>query len=502
MFHYPRALLTIAITASLAACGGGGSSDSGNRLAEAKTMSGKVIDGYIFGATVFLDLNFNGVLDDGEPSAVTTEAGTYTLDLDGENADCGQYVPIVTHVPEGAIDLDFPDTPIEEEYTMVTPPSFLLTTDEDLLNLTPLTSIVWGSVEKELAATGVATLSCASIAQEQELRNTIAERLERQEVRIARRYNITVDELYDDYVATGRDDIHALAQALVPGLQASYAETLALEEAKPDMLIGWVDYYMEVGSDASVANYDYSDAQWYRQEYVYYGEHRIDEITNLVSSDLSEVIGLEEQTTRRTLDNGTYEFNEIISLKSVNDLSESNVGYRCAITEAYRDITMDVQYGVTNYADEYGYTNMEDCVELDRVANSKSQRITTRVMADAASYAVRSESTHIWADARVPEVIGVGDNIDSLEAGWLYNQTNFIDPDFNSEETYGSENWWRVYNEYENESVDEYVDGYQKIYTRNEDDKYTISYYYDNGTYTELCGTYPSEESELTTCTD
>ncbi len=41
--------------------------------------SGKVIDGYISGADVFIDLNENGLFDSGEPRAVSDENGSYTI---------------------------------------------------------------------------------------------------------------------------------------------------------------------------------------------------------------------------------------------------------------------------------------------------------------------------------------------------------------------------------------------------------------------------------------
>ncbi|WP_372971933.1 hypothetical protein, partial [Marinobacter sp.] len=46
----------------LAGCGGG-SDGSENSPEDVARASGKVIDGYISGATVFLDLNFNGARD-------------------------------------------------------------------------------------------------------------------------------------------------------------------------------------------------------------------------------------------------------------------------------------------------------------------------------------------------------------------------------------------------------------------------------------------------------
>ena len=42
---------------------------------------GAAIDGYISGATLFLDANKNGVLDAGEPSTTTDSNGEYNLDI-------------------------------------------------------------------------------------------------------------------------------------------------------------------------------------------------------------------------------------------------------------------------------------------------------------------------------------------------------------------------------------------------------------------------------------
>ena len=42
-------------------------------------MNGRVVAGYIQGATVFFDANSNGVLDPEEPSIFTDETGSYNL---------------------------------------------------------------------------------------------------------------------------------------------------------------------------------------------------------------------------------------------------------------------------------------------------------------------------------------------------------------------------------------------------------------------------------------
>ncbi|NKF22852.1 alkaline phosphatase family protein [Solimonas marina] len=99
----------VAAIAALAACGGdghgnnndgGGSGDGGGTTPTTKTLSGVVSSsgyvpgstsgdptikpGYYAGATVFLDSNANGKLDDGETSATTDSAGTFALTVDSD----------------------------------------------------------------------------------------------------------------------------------------------------------------------------------------------------------------------------------------------------------------------------------------------------------------------------------------------------------------------------------------------------------------------------------
>ena len=52
-----------------------------------ETISGKLIDGYIGGATVFQDLDNDGVLDAGEPSTTSDATGAFSLTLESSSAD-------------------------------------------------------------------------------------------------------------------------------------------------------------------------------------------------------------------------------------------------------------------------------------------------------------------------------------------------------------------------------------------------------------------------------
>ena len=104
------AALTVGL---IAGCGGGSSTP-----AASATVSGKVADGYLVGATVFLDKNSNYQLDAGEPSTTTDANGGYSLTIDP--ADVGKY-PIVAMAIKGVtIDKDTNQT-VSNSYTLSMP---------------------------------------------------------------------------------------------------------------------------------------------------------------------------------------------------------------------------------------------------------------------------------------------------------------------------------------------------------------------------------------------
>lgn len=94
------AVAVILVAGIIAGCGSGG----GSTQSVASSVTGKVADGYLVGATVFLDKNGNYQLDAGEPSATTDANGAYILNID--SADLGRY-PIVALATKGVtIDKD------------------------------------------------------------------------------------------------------------------------------------------------------------------------------------------------------------------------------------------------------------------------------------------------------------------------------------------------------------------------------------------------------------
>jgi hypothetical protein len=100
------AALTIISVGLVAGCGGSGpSTPMTSQSTQTTSISGKVADGYLVDATVFMDKNGNYQLDPGEPSATTDAKGAYTL-MNVDPADVGKY-PIVALATQGVTkDLD------------------------------------------------------------------------------------------------------------------------------------------------------------------------------------------------------------------------------------------------------------------------------------------------------------------------------------------------------------------------------------------------------------
>jgi hypothetical protein len=95
-------LILASIAISLTACGGGGGGGGSSPSAAANTLTGVAVDGYLQGATVFLDINRNGLADAGEPVTSTDLSGRYALDYSAVTGSVSGLPIVVT----GGVDSD------------------------------------------------------------------------------------------------------------------------------------------------------------------------------------------------------------------------------------------------------------------------------------------------------------------------------------------------------------------------------------------------------------
>lgn len=205
-----------------------------------ETIQGRVIDGYISGATAYLDLNFNGTFDDGEPRTVSGANGLFDLVLDAQQLACSAYTPVVVDVPVGAIDSDTGE--VTDAYQLMLPPSGSPYSGESLVNVTPLTSVIWGEVRRALASSFI-ELSCQTLQADTAKLATVNDAIDSAIRQTVGRYNLTSDQLFADYIASNDSSAKQIAVEAVKGLQATFADTFLLKEQYPNADWAFVNYY-------------------------------------------------------------------------------------------------------------------------------------------------------------------------------------------------------------------------------------------------------------------
>jgi hypothetical protein len=120
----------LVVVAAVTGCGGGGVTGD--------PVSGRLIDGYIKGATVCLDINGDGACGTDEPKGVTGEGGKWTL-YASSGTDLSQYY-LVADVTAAAQDSDNPGVPMA--------PTKMISLASDASVISPLTTVVAGFVKE------------------------------------------------------------------------------------------------------------------------------------------------------------------------------------------------------------------------------------------------------------------------------------------------------------------------------------------------------------------
>src|ERR1039457_6669270 len=113
-----KQLVTIAAVVTvglIAGCGGGGSSSP----ASSTTVSGKVADGYLNRAEVFLDKNGTYQWDGIEPKTTTDANGFFSMPV--SSTDAARYPVVARAIAGTTIDMDAPAATVASSYVMSAP---------------------------------------------------------------------------------------------------------------------------------------------------------------------------------------------------------------------------------------------------------------------------------------------------------------------------------------------------------------------------------------------
>jgi hypothetical protein len=134
------ALVSLGLTAG---CG------SSSPVTSATAVSGKVADGYLANAMVFMDRNHNYQLDAGEPSTVTDQKGDFTLLVNA--MDIGTHPLVAMAIGGQTTDLDNPTQKVAMSYMMSLPASAVSATATSFIS--PISTLVREKMEARAGMT-------------------------------------------------------------------------------------------------------------------------------------------------------------------------------------------------------------------------------------------------------------------------------------------------------------------------------------------------------------
>lgn len=472
-----KLIITTLSLAQLYACGGGGDNKKEVKdpvlLPPVQTISisGKVIDGYVSGATVFLDLNFNGNLDTEEPSTISTDKGDYSFELTEAEHKCASYVPVIVNVPVGAIDEDSGE--VTEAYQMVLPPQFELITDDTLLNISPITTVIWDAIENELKSESD-QLSCSILLENNSKREKLTQTLSAAISAVVLHYNISSEQLFKDFIAENNDEVKAKALNIVQGLKKSFAETVKLKSEYPEALWLSVNYHMFDSRDAD----DLYPNAWYRESYIALNEYSTVFHLSKVSDDLNATIRtiIHGERSNINIDNQSiYQSFEFESRKG------DDSSYSCDIKEGINFTSDDVEFELTNLVSQTANI-YEDCL-IDDFNSAVTKRYSFINYKEVEiNYSAQFSFTR--TDKLFPDLnewIDLIDNYQTLDIEMLISSLQSLP--YNYDETgLGGADWWSKQKRYtENENS-------ISIF-KNSDGKQTKRTTFPDGTYTIECGT-------------
>ncbi len=352
-------LLVPAVLAGLLAGCGGSDAPVVERPPEASksiSVAGKVIDGYVVGATVWLDLDGNGRFDDNlEPSVVSTESGNYSFEFTEEQASCVPYSTMYVEVPVGAIDED--SGVVTQAYQMSSPPSITPLSDDDIRNISPLTSIIWDQFKRKFKSNDKDNLSCAELKSDINLRNELKEEIESVILTLVSHYNLSADQIYSDFIAKGDTAAYDLAQTIVTGMKASYKHKVALEKIYPTAEIRVVIYQ----DNKMDEEYKFSNV-WYRDAVVFLDDGSLFEMTKLFDTGSLDKVDVVLMKLRNVaIAWGDPSLDGKLNIRE-DTYRDPDGTYRCSNIESVTFDSKGIRYVLGNIAPSMSFPTIDECV--------------------------------------------------------------------------------------------------------------------------------------------
>jgi hypothetical protein len=348
-------LLSLTIVALLGGCGG---SDSADKTTDpvpptptTKNLDVRAVDGYLKGAQVWLDLNGDNLLTDGEPKAVTDGSGKATLDVTAVD-NPAKYRVLVKAIVGQTTDVgDGNGTPktVTKAFTMAAPAG--------VSTVTPLTTLVAqqmaadSGMTQEQAAQEVATqLGLGADKAGDLLKDFIAEKNSTGQV-YALNIVAALPDVLDDKQA---DDLLTQGTAIGKALDDYLAQNPLDDGTKPD------DIKVVIGDDGTVDDV-IKDSD---------GDGKDDSVTPPVTSDTLAAFFL--NTSDMYMAGGGDSSDDTLWTDHWTSLGSGNFGWKESnILIGKTQYKVDTSMGDVSYRlGDSGWAEVKDSDDIHMVANS------------------------------------------------------------------------------------------------------------------------------------
>ena len=353
MLNFSKICLAVTLAIGITSCGGSGSgSDTKTTPAPipTPTMEITVIDGYLSGATVWLDLNSNYLLDDGEPTAVSGAGGRVNLNIDGvENPE--QY-PVLVKAEAGVT--------IDEDTNTTVTRNFVMSAQADQNIVTPLTTLIHmqvasgGAADAATATQQVAEL--VGIEDSDALLTDYKSNANENKLVAAISRNIAAilpeseQALSDDQAA---NDQIMVTSGLIGTAIVEYASTV--EEGALDSVVVVIS---EDQSSVAVKNLDVDDAKEFIADVREWG-HQIGSSLDSAGSEFKTKLQTANDIAESNINTMTEELAEVVAIISeelaktessniVINLADHNINATGSITIDLDNLNIDTENVVFN----------------------------------------------------------------------------------------------------------------------------------------------------------
>lgn len=228
-------LATLEIQTTPPESGGGGSTSTS--IPEGTYAPTRVIDGYISGANVFVDMNYNFQQDNWEPSAYEDIQGEYYYfdsndftHIDNYDESCLLQRPRIAEVPVGAIDST--RGVVNEAYELYFVPYRNFQTSAegvDAGNVTPFTTFLIDMISVMFRNVSITEENACS-NESRDYSYSFMIKVQDALNELENRFGLDTESFYDDFIASGDTEKQAIAERLVDFLQIAYKAMYAIEE--------------------------------------------------------------------------------------------------------------------------------------------------------------------------------------------------------------------------------------------------------------------------------